>query len=78
MNLTLEKPEVVVSPTTLLYWQKGDCFDISTLLVSLLIGVGYNAFCVCGYAKKHVTLNDQLVRDFPEEIPLEEPPPVSG
>jgi hypothetical protein len=25
-----------------------------------------------------VTLNDQLVRDFPEEIPREEPPPVSS
>lgn len=68
-------PEVVVSPTTTLYWQKGDCFDMSILLASLLAGVGYNVYCVSGYAKKDVTMCNQRVNNLPEEIELEEPPP---
>ena len=39
--------------------QAGDCFDIATILCSLLIGVGFNAFVVVGYAPPAVTLNDQ-------------------
>lgn len=29
--------------------QKGNCFDFSTLLCSMLIGAGYDAYCVNGY-----------------------------
>ena len=32
---------------------------MSILLASLLNGVGYDAYCVSGYAQKHVTTNDQ-------------------
>lgn len=39
-------------------WQAGNAFDTSTLLVSLLIGVGYDAYCVCGYASKEITQYD--------------------
>jgi len=62
----------VISPASTLATQRGDCFDISTLLVSLLVGAGYNAYCVCGYATKNVTLNNQTVRACPEAIEPEE------
>ncbi|KAL9651624.1 hypothetical protein ABK040_001569 [Willaertia magna] len=67
-----EIPEVVCSPTTTLYWQKGNSFDISLLMVSLLIGAGYNAYCVSGYAPLNVVENDQTHRDYPYEIEPEE------
>lgn len=47
------------SPSSTLVWQAGNSYDLSVLLVSLLIGVGYDALCVSGYAQKRVTLNDQ-------------------
>lgn len=46
-------------------WQAGNSFDMSTLLVSLLTGVGYDACCVYGYAAKRVTLNDQTQLECP-------------
>eukprot|EP00906_Rhabdomonas_costata_P030675 RCo043369 len=64
-------PSVVVSPTTTLAWQAGDCFDISLLLLSLLLGSGYNAYCVIGYASKEVVLNDQSRRKCPDVVPNE-------
>ena len=39
--------------------QEGSSFELSTLLVSLLIGVGYDAYCVSGYAVREVTEVDQ-------------------
>jgi hypothetical protein len=44
---------------SVLNWQAGDSFDISNVLCSLLIGVGYDAYVVAGYAPKSVTTNDQ-------------------
>eukprot|EP00951_Prasinocladus_malaysianus_P043317 scaffold538979_cov41-Prasinocladus_malaysianus.AAC.1 len=44
---------------SVLNWQAGDCFDMSVVLCSLLIGVGYDAYVVTGYAPKSVTTNDQ-------------------
>jgi hypothetical protein len=32
---------------------------MSVVLCSLLIGAGYDAYCVCGYATREVTLMDQ-------------------
>ena len=53
--LTLQ-PDKMVSPTLVLKEQKGNCFDYAILLASLLIGVGYDAYCVCGYASQDVCL----------------------
>ncbi|XP_051879591.1 dynein regulatory complex subunit 7 isoform X2 [Pristis pectinata] len=52
-------PDYLFSPTTVLKRQKGNCFDFSTLLCSLLIGVGYDAYCVSGYAVKEMCLMDE-------------------
>lgn len=48
-------PDYIVSPQTTLEWQTGDCFDLSILLASLLIGAGYNAYVCIGYADKFLT-----------------------
>ena len=55
----LHPPEHLPSPMSSLGWQAGDCFDLAVVLASLLIGVGYNAFVVVGYAPEPVTANDQ-------------------
>ena len=51
----VEYPQVAVSPYTTLEWQKGDSLDMSLILASLLIGVGYDAYVVCGIADRNVT-----------------------
>ncbi|KAK2502074.1 hypothetical protein MC885_005048 [Smutsia gigantea] len=45
----LKPPCYLYSSTTVLKCQKGNCFDFSTLLCSMLIGSGYDAYCVNGY-----------------------------
>ena len=52
-------PQCIPSSQTIIKWQSGDCFDLSILLTSLLIGAGYDAYCVCGYAPEWVTENNQ-------------------
>ena len=32
---------------------------MSMVLCSLLIGAGYDAYCVCGYATREITLMDE-------------------
>lgn len=53
-SASLTKP----SPSCL-QWQCGDAFDFSIGLCSLLLGAGFDAYCVAGYAPKEVTTNDQ-------------------
>eukprot|EP00918_Siedleckia_nematoides_P070846 GHVU01154705.1.p2 GENE.GHVU01154705.1~~GHVU01154705.1.p2 ORF type:complete len:131 (-),score=23.78 GHVU01154705.1:1201-1593(-) len=43
-------------------WARGDAFDISMALVSLLLGGGYDAYCVCGTAPKSITNGTQNSR----------------
>lgn len=45
---------------------------MSIALVSLLIGVGYDAYVVSGYAKEYITLNDQTKRKCPEVVEPED------
>lgn len=47
-------PNSIVSPTMTLDTQKGDSFDISILLASILLGGGYNAYVCYGTAHKDV------------------------
>ncbi|XP_019361434.1 PREDICTED: dynein regulatory complex subunit 7 isoform X1 [Gavialis gangeticus] len=55
----IEPPSSLVSPTTILKYQRGNCFDFSMLLCSLLIGVGYDAYCVYGYATRETCMMDE-------------------
>ncbi len=58
-------PTYLVSPATVLKWSCGDCFDLSNLLCSYLLGVGYDAYVVCGYAPRWVCLQDQSETECP-------------
>ena len=55
----LHPPEHLPSPMNALSWQAGDSFDLSVLLASLLIGSGFDAYVVMGYAPASVTEGDQ-------------------
>ena len=61
----LQYPQYIPSPLSILEWQIGDCFDFSILLCSLLVAVGYDAYCVCGYAPKDVTVYDKSRTECP-------------
>lgn len=52
-------PDTLPSPSQVLEWGVGDCFDYSVLLASFLLGAGYDAFVVYGYAPEWVCLRDQ-------------------
>jgi hypothetical protein len=64
----LHPPTHMPSPTSVLAWQTADAFDASVVLCSLLLGAGYNAYVVMGYAPAHVTLNDQSQVDLPARV----------
>ena len=66
LELAGSLPRHMPSPNSTLAWQAGDCFDMAQLLVSLLLGVGYDAYVVSGYAKKHITLNDECNKSIPK------------
>lgn len=54
------KPPVhLPSPTQTLTWGVGDCFDLSIVLASLLIGAGYDAYVVYGIAPKWICTRDR-------------------
>ncbi|KAH0576201.1 hypothetical protein SS50377_21762 [Spironucleus salmonicida] len=61
-------PSYIQSPQTTLEWQSGDCYDLSILLASLLIGAGFNAHVVIGYADRRLT-NQETARENCPEIP---------
>jgi hypothetical protein len=64
-------PTRVVSPTTVLAWQVGNSVEMSILLCSILLGSGYNAFVVVGYAEKQVCDNDQTNTNWQDSLPDE-------
>lgn len=59
------KPSSLYSPTTILKYQKGNCFDFSVLLCSMLIGAGYDAYCVHGYATHEICSLDETLKLCP-------------
>ncbi|NWW32007.1 DRC7 protein, partial [Panurus biarmicus] len=79
LKCPITPPSSLYSPTTILKYQRGNCFDFTVLLCSLLIGAGYDAYCVHGYATLEMCSLDQtqelcpLLRK-PPEVPEEEDP----
>ena len=57
-------------------WQAGDCFDMAQLLCSLLLGVGYDAYVVSGYAKQTTTHCDQADLSPVQPLPPDPHTPV--
>ncbi|XP_011050892.1 PREDICTED: coiled-coil domain-containing protein lobo homolog [Acromyrmex echinatior] len=74
-NIAKEKPEHLYSPTWVLNFQKGNSFECVTLLVSLLLGQGYNAFVVSGYASREQVLCNMTRRTCPYLPKIEQAPP---
>uniref|UniRef100_A0A8D0F5Z0 Dynein regulatory complex subunit 7 n=1 Tax=Strix occidentalis caurina TaxID=311401 RepID=A0A8D0F5Z0_STROC len=58
-------PSSLYSPTTILKYQRGNCFDFSVLLCSMLIGAGYDAYCVHGYATREMCTLDKTLELCP-------------
>ena len=50
---------------TTLRTQAGNCFEMAFTLCSLLTGVGYDAYCVIGYATKGITTLDESTEVCP-------------
>ena len=61
-------PNVFVSPFHTLKWQVGNCFEMSCTLASLLIGAGYDALVVSGYADLRVCQCDLSDTVCPEKL----------
>ncbi|XP_071973018.1 dynein regulatory complex subunit 7 isoform X2 [Engystomops pustulosus] len=59
LNTPIELPRQLFSSYSILRVQKGNCFDFSVLLCSLLLGAGYDAYCVSGYASREMCLMDE-------------------
>mmetsp|Transcript_17952 Transcript_17952/g.56288 ORF Transcript_17952/g.56288 Transcript_17952/m.56288 type:complete len:214 (-) Transcript_17952:3165-3806(-) len=59
LHCLTEMPRVLPSPTQVLQWKVGDCFDFAVLLTSLLLGSGYDAYAVIGYVPLWMSLRDQ-------------------
>lgn len=60
-----EVPLRLLSPMTTVELQRGTSFEYATLLCSLLIGVGYNAYVVSGYATRETCFIDQSRQPCP-------------
>ncbi|XP_026712561.1 dynein regulatory complex subunit 7 isoform X2 [Athene cunicularia] len=58
-------PTSLYSPTTILKYQRGNCFDFSVLLCSMLIGASYDAYCVHGYATREMCTLDTTLELCP-------------
>ena len=54
-----EPPSSLPSSTQVLDWCIGDSFDFANVLCSYLLGAGYDAYVVMGYAPKDVCERDQ-------------------
>ncbi|CAF1459778.1 unnamed protein product [Adineta ricciae] len=58
LNPSYQLPPILSSPTKILVEQHGNCFDYANLLCSLLIGAGYDAYIVSGYATREICCMD--------------------
>lgn len=67
-----------MGPATVLRRQRGNCFEQSILLASLLLGAGYDAYVVSGYAGQTTCSADLTFDDCPllRTTPPAVPPPI--
>ena len=63
-------PRIVPSPANVLNWQAGDSFDFALTLCSLLIGCGYDAYCVYGTAPREITTKDEALMECPFPVEM--------
>ncbi|XP_056381324.1 dynein regulatory complex subunit 7 isoform X4 [Hyla sarda] len=77
LNPAIVLPRYLFSSYSILRKQKGNCFDFSILLCSLLLGAGYDAYCVSGYATREMCLMDETRETCPLLKTTQESPGVS-
>ncbi|XP_013106494.1 coiled-coil domain-containing protein lobo isoform X1 [Stomoxys calcitrans] len=65
---TIHFPNRLISPATILKRRRGNSFEMSTLLCSMLIGAGIDAVVVSGVARTEVVDNDQRAILYPSNI----------
>jgi len=70
-------PRVLPSPTFTLKRHTGDSFDMANLVCSYLIGSGYDAHVVNGYAPRSITLKDQSSSPCPITVSSSTSTPTS-
>ena len=58
-------PSVLPSPSFVMKQQVGDSFGFANVLCSLLVGAGYDAYVVCGYAPQWITMHDETWQEPP-------------
>ena len=56
-----DPPKYLFSPLQVLDSNTGDSYDMANLLTSFLLGSGYDAYMVSGYAPSFITLKDQTM-----------------
>ncbi|CAH2094753.1 unnamed protein product [Euphydryas editha] len=73
------QPERIISPYTAIIRRSGNPFELAHVLVSWLIGAGYDAYVVVGCAKRDVCMAIRyrtVCPEIPDETEaIEEPPP---
>ncbi len=57
-------PSTIISPFNTCRLQEGDPIDISVFAASLLIGIGYDAFVVCGDASMELVKKNECNQLF--------------
>lgn len=77
---SVNQPARLCSPTHLLRARRANSFELATFLVGLLLGLGYDAYVVSGYASREQSLCDQTRRNCPylpaPPAPAEPEPPL--
>ena len=76
LNPPTKFPDYIPAPDNVVKWQIGDCFDLSIVLCSLLIGAGYNAYVIYGKAPRFITSKDETrlpPPEFPDDIRIIDP-----
>lgn len=63
----LMPPSSLPSPSQVISWHTGDCFDMAVVLVSFLLGAGYDAYAVYGTAPKWICDRDRSKLTCPRE-----------
>ena len=56
-------PDIMPSPTQTIQWGVGDPFDLATVLTSLLLGAGYDAYVVYGKAPDWICTKDESLSE---------------
>jgi len=78
LDSPVKLPQMIPSSAAVIKLRAGDCFDFSVFLCSLLMGAGYDAYCVNGYAPKFITEVDQKNTMCPEHVKFPRGKPAEG